>query len=139
MDPHLAAPFRQQLLAQQSALLAQLAEQRGGVIGRAEAAADHFGQPEDPRAQLATERELEFALDERETAHLAAVVAALTRIEAGTYASAPIAVPISPQPACTPHPRPRAACTARKRPSSTAGQPEQSFFSPLLYFKKAFS
>lgn len=54
-------------------------------------------------------------------------------------ASAPIAVPISPQPACTPHPRPRAACTARKRPSSTAGQPEQSFFSPLLYFKKAFS
>lgn len=57
----------------------------GGIIGRAEAAADHFGQPEDPRAQLATERELEFALDERETAHLAAVVAALTRIEAGTY------------------------------------------------------
>ena len=85
MDPHLAAPFRQQLLAQQSALLAQLAEQRGGVIGRAEAAAVHFGQPEDPRAQLATERELEFALVERETAHLAAVVAALTRIEAGTY------------------------------------------------------
>ena len=85
MDKTQAAPFRQLLLAQQSALLAQLAAQRGGVIGRAEAAADHFGQPEDPSAQLATERELEFALDERETAHLAAVDAALNRIEAGTY------------------------------------------------------
>ena len=85
MDKTLAAPFRQQLLAQQSELLAQLAAQRGGVIGRAEAAADHFGQPEDPRAKVATERALEFALGERETAHLAAVEAALARIEAGTY------------------------------------------------------
>ena len=85
MDTTQAAPFRQQLLAQKSALLAQLAEQRGGVIGRAEAAADHFSQPEDPRAQLATERELEFALDERDTAHLADVEAALARVEAGTY------------------------------------------------------
>lgn len=85
MDKTQAAPFRQLLLTQQSALLAQLAAQRGGVIGRAEAAADHFGQPEDPRAQLATERELEFAFDERETTHLAAVDAALHRIEAGTY------------------------------------------------------
>ena len=85
MDKTQAAPFRQLLLIQQSALLAQLAAQRGGVISRAEAAADHFGQPEDPRAQLATERELEFALDERETAHLAAVDAALNRIESDTY------------------------------------------------------
>ncbi|RQO81029.1 TraR/DksA family transcriptional regulator [Acidovorax sp. FJL06] len=85
MDSTQAAPYRQQLLAQQAALLAQLADQRGGTIGRAEAAADHFGQTEDPRAQIATERELAFALDERETAHLAAVEAALARMEAGTY------------------------------------------------------
>ena len=85
MDKTQAAPFRQQLLTQQSELLSQLAAQRGGVIGRAEVAAEHFGQPEDPRAQVATERELEFALGERETAHLAAVEAALARIEAGTY------------------------------------------------------
>ena len=78
MDRTQAAPFRQQLLTQQSELLAQLAAQRGGVIGRAEVAAEHFGQPEDPRAQVATERELEFALGERETAHLAAVEAAMT-------------------------------------------------------------
>ena len=84
MDKTQAAPFRQQLLTQQSELLAQLAAQRGGVIGRAEVAAEHFGQPEDPRAQVATERELEFALGERETAHLAAVDAALARIEART-------------------------------------------------------
>lgn len=85
MDPSQAAPFRQPLLAERSALLAQLAGQRGGVVGRAEAAADHFGQPEDPRAQLATERELAFALDERETTHLAVIEAALARIDAGTY------------------------------------------------------
>lgn len=86
MDTTLAAPFRQQLLGLRSELLAQLAAQRGGVIGRAEAAADHFGgQAQDPRAQVATERALEFALDERETEHLAAVEAALARIDAGTY------------------------------------------------------
>ena len=85
MDKTLAASFRHQLLEQQSALLAQLAVQRGGVMGRAEAAADHFPRPEDPRAQLATERELEFALDERETVHLVAVQSALARLEAGTY------------------------------------------------------
>lgn len=85
MDKTQAAPFRQQLLAQQSELLAQLVAQRGGVIGRAEAAADHFGQPEDPRAQLATERELAFALDAHETIHLAAIEAALERIETGKY------------------------------------------------------
>ena len=85
MDTTQAAALRQPLLAQRSALLAQLAEQRGGVIGRAEAAAAHFGQPEDPRAQMATERDLAFALDERETAHLSAVDAALARIDAGTY------------------------------------------------------
>ena len=85
MDKNQAAPFRQQLLSQRSALLAQLAAQRGGVIGRAEAAAEHFGRPEDPRAQVASERALEFALDERETAQLAAIDAALARMEAGAY------------------------------------------------------
>ena len=85
MDKNQAAPVRQQLLSQQSALLAQLAAQRGGVIGRAEAAAEHFGRPEDPRAQVASERALEFALDERETAQLAAIDAALARMETGAY------------------------------------------------------
>ena len=84
MNVEQAAPYQQQLLALRTALLAQIAEQRGGVVSRAEVAAEHFGRPEDSSAQLATEREVEFALGERETAELEAIDAALTRIQAGT-------------------------------------------------------
>ncbi len=76
---------RQQLTSLRRALLAQIADQRGGLVGRAEVAADHFGHPEDSGAQLATERELEFALGEREVVELAAIDAALGRLDAGTY------------------------------------------------------
>lgn len=85
MDTSHSAPYQRQLLAMRAALLAQIAAQRGGTVSRADAAAEHFGQPEDSRAQVATERELEFALGERETAELSAIDAALTRINAGTY------------------------------------------------------
>ncbi|MDP3310702.1 MAG: TraR/DksA family transcriptional regulator [Polaromonas sp.] len=85
MDKQHSAPYQQQLLDMRAALLAQIAAQRGGTVSRADAAADHFGQPEDSRAQVATERELEFALGERETAELTVIDAALVRIEAGTY------------------------------------------------------
>lgn len=85
MNKQQAIPYRQQLLRMRSALLAQVAEQRGGAISRAEAAADHFAQAEDSRAQVTTERELELAIGERETAELAAIDTALARIEAGTY------------------------------------------------------
>ncbi len=77
--------FTQQLTAMRQALLAQIAEQRAGSVGRAEVAADHFGHPEDSGAQLASERELEFALGERELAELSAIDAALARLNAGTY------------------------------------------------------
>ena len=77
--------YQQQLIAMRTALLAQISEQRGGVVSRAEVAAEHFGHPEDSSAQLATERELEFALGEREMAELAAIDAALSRLQAGTY------------------------------------------------------
>jgi DnaK suppressor protein len=85
MNPQQAAPYQHQLLDLRAALLSQIAEQRGGVVSRADVAAEHFGRPEDSSAQLATERELEFALGERETAELGAIDAALARIEAGTY------------------------------------------------------
>ncbi|QKO23121.1 TraR/DksA family transcriptional regulator [Rhodoferax sp. BAB1] len=86
MSTQITAPFKQQLLQQRSTLLAQLASLRGGNVGRAQASAEHFGgQKEDSRAQLETERELEFTLDARESAELDAVDAALKRIEAGTY------------------------------------------------------
>ena len=85
MDKSHSAPYQRKLLDMRASLLAQISAQRGGTVSRADAAAAHFGQPEDPRAQVATERELEFALGERETAELAGIAAALERIAAGTY------------------------------------------------------
>jgi DnaK suppressor protein len=85
MDKQLTSPFKKQLLEQRVALLAQIASLRGGTVGRVEASAEHFGRSEDPRAQVATERELEFALDARESAELDAVDAALKRIDDGVY------------------------------------------------------
>ena len=77
--------FKVQLTAERAALLAQLAQLRGGEVGRAQASAAHFGEAEDTRAQRATERELEFALDEHETAALDQIDAALARIASGVY------------------------------------------------------
>ena len=98
MTPEQATPYRQQLTALRTAILTQLSDQRGGVLGRAEAAADHFNRREDSSAQVATERELEFALDERETSELALIDAALARTNAGSYGectdcAAPIPAP----------------------------------------------
>lgn len=85
MNIRVTAPYKRELLAQRASLLDQLARLRGGAVGRAEASATHFARPEDSRAQLATERDLEFALDARESAELAAIDAALARIEDGSY------------------------------------------------------
>jgi len=84
MHPHLTQPFREQLLAQRASLIEQLALQRGGLVDRAQADG-RAPQPEDSHAQSATERELAFALDERETAEVAAIDAALKRIADGHY------------------------------------------------------
>jgi DnaK suppressor protein len=85
MDKQQATDYQKQLVAMRTALLAQMAEQRGGVVGRAEAASAHFGRPEDSPAQLNTEKELEFAIGEHEIVELNAIDAALARIEAGNY------------------------------------------------------
>jgi DnaK suppressor protein len=85
MNTIITALYQKQLLAQRSALLEQLASLRGGVVGRAEASAEHFGHPEDSDAQVNTERDLEFALDERESAELRLLDAALERIKVGSY------------------------------------------------------
>lgn len=85
MTPQQANPYRQQLLALRTTLLEQINVQRGGIVGRAQAAADHFERREDSSAQVATERELEFAIGEREVEELVTLDAALARIEAGTY------------------------------------------------------
>lgn len=98
MSPEQMTPYRQQLMTLRTALLVQMSDQRGGVLGRAEAAADHFNRREDSSAQVATERELEFAIGERETSELALINAALARIDAGSYGdcidcAAPIPAP----------------------------------------------
>ena len=85
MTTDLSAPFKEKLLAQRASLLEQLTTLRGGSIGRAEASAEHFGDPEDSTAQVNTARELEFAMEEHETAELRQIDAALARMEAGTY------------------------------------------------------
>ena len=77
--------YRQQLLALRSALLAQIIAQRGGSRSRADVAADHFMNADDSRAQVASARELEFAINEHETAELAELEAALARLDADTY------------------------------------------------------
>ena len=85
MNKQQTSAYQQQLVGMRAALLTQIAEQRGGVVSRAEVAAEHFGHPEDSGAQLASERELEFAMGEREMAELSAIDAALARLDAGTY------------------------------------------------------
>lgn len=85
MNKEHAQAFRLQLLAQRKELLQQLARLRGGDIGRSEASSEHFGELQDSRAQVATERELEFALDEHEQAAVGMIDLALKRIDAGSY------------------------------------------------------
>ena len=86
MSAHLNPAFTRQLLAQRASLLAQLSSLRGGTVGRAEASAEHFGRAEElDSGQISSTRELELALDDRESTELRMVDAALARIEAGTY------------------------------------------------------
>jgi len=85
MDAQHVNAFKQQLETSRASLLAQISEQRGGKVSRAEVAAEHFAHNEDSDAQVNSERDLEFALNEHETAELAAIDAALARLHAGTF------------------------------------------------------
>ena len=85
MTPAITTQLKTELLARRVSFLEQLAQLRGGDIGRVQASAEHFGQKQDSTAQEASAREIEYALDEHESAELAQVDAALRRIEAGTY------------------------------------------------------
>ncbi|WP_108428284.1 TraR/DksA C4-type zinc finger protein [Limnohabitans sp. Hippo3] len=80
LDSHKA-----QLLEARAELLARIAFERGGVVSRADMAAEHFDDSFQSRAQALTERETEFAMNEHETAELGDIDAALARIQAGTY------------------------------------------------------
>ena len=86
MSAHLNPAFKKQLLAQRASLLAQLSSLRGGSVGRAEASAEHLGRnAELDNGQISSARDLELALDDRETTEIRLVNAALARIDAGSY------------------------------------------------------
>ncbi len=85
MNKQQTETIKKQLQAERQALVEQLSRLRGGDIDRTEASQEHFGLVEDSRAQAATDRELEFAMDEHESAAIRAIDVALTRIENGIY------------------------------------------------------
>jgi DnaK suppressor protein len=76
---------RDRLLHERAQLLQRIAHERGGVRSRAEVAAEHFDNSFQSRAQIQTERQTEFAMNEHETAELNDIDAALERIKTGTY------------------------------------------------------
>jgi DnaK suppressor protein len=75
---------RERLLHERAQLLQRISEQRGGLVSRADMAADHDVRSLDDRAQAISERDDEFAMNEHETAELGDIEAALERMDAGS-------------------------------------------------------
>lgn len=76
---------RERLLLERTQLLQRIASERGGLVSRADMAAEHDVRSFDDRAQAISERNDEFAMNEHETAELGEIDAALERYQAGTY------------------------------------------------------
>jgi DnaK suppressor protein len=76
---------RERLLQERTQLLQRIAEQRGGLVSRADMAAEHDVRSLDDRAQAISERDDEFAMNEHETAELGDIEAALERMDVGSY------------------------------------------------------
>ncbi len=85
MSANISESFTQQLQQMRSELIEQIRAQRGGKIGRAEAASDRHDVQSGDWAQFDGERDLAMAIDQRETAELNAIEAALERIATGSY------------------------------------------------------
>ncbi|MDP2417059.1 MAG: TraR/DksA C4-type zinc finger protein [Hydrogenophaga sp.] len=85
MSQNISDSFVTQLEQMRTATLDQLHAQRGGTVGRAEAAANLRSTESDDWAQAVSECDLAFALDERESAELVAIDEALKRIADGSY------------------------------------------------------
>lgn len=77
--------FKAALQQQRLSLLAQLTTLRGGEVGRAQASTEHFSTRDDTPAAANTARDLEFAMDAHDTTEIAAIDAALQRIQDGSY------------------------------------------------------
>lgn len=85
MNSPISDTFATQLRQMRTDLLAQVRAQRGGRVGRAEAAAEARENVGDDWAQADAERDLSIALEERESAELVAIDEALKRIANGSY------------------------------------------------------
>jgi DnaK suppressor protein len=85
MNTPISDTYGRQLREMRADVLAQLRAQRGGKIGRAEAAANARETDSDDWAQADAERDLAFALEERESAELVAIDEALQRLADGSY------------------------------------------------------
>ncbi|PIT72264.1 conjugal transfer protein TraR [Limnohabitans sp. G3-2] len=72
-------------MQERAQLLRRIAQERGGLVSRADMAAEHDVRSWDDRAQAISERDDEFAMNEHETAELGDIEAALERMDAGTY------------------------------------------------------
>jgi DnaK suppressor protein len=85
MSQPISDTFALQLRQLRADLLAQLRAQRGGRIGRAEAAAEAREHESDDWAKADAERDLSIALEERESAELVAIDEALKRVADGSF------------------------------------------------------
>lgn len=85
MNQTVSDTYARQLQQMRTELLAQLRAQRGGRVGRAEAAAEAREHQSDDWAQADAERDLSIAMEERESAELVAIDEALRRIADGSY------------------------------------------------------
>lgn len=77
--------YRERLLHERTLLLQRIAQERGGLVSRADMAAEHDVRSFDDRAQAVSERADEFAMNEHATAELGDIEASLERIQTGTY------------------------------------------------------
>lgn len=87
MTPELLPQYTQQLQTMRADLLAQLRQQRGGEVSRADAAAENRDLAQGDWAQSDALRDLSVALEERELQELNQISAALARISAGDFGS----------------------------------------------------
>jgi DnaK suppressor protein len=85
MTTPISDTFAAQLQEMRIDVMAQIRAQSGGAMSRAESAAEALGNASDDQAQANTERELSFALEERESAELIEIDAALKRIADGSF------------------------------------------------------
>ncbi len=84
-DAQSTEQHKSQLLAQRAELLERMAFERGGVLGRAQVAAERYEASSSDDAQLRSEREDGFAMNEHETAELQDIDRALALVASGHY------------------------------------------------------